>query len=129
MNGEFMKMRPNYMLRVVSPLRSRSLLAFTLGTLCAVLLFGGCTFSDGKSTGTRHPNTARGEAALQLSKPEPKQGIALRDSPQLLVGNRTVFGSVKAIQGGQIKVEYADSLQPRYLPLSVAEAKGIQVRK
>ncbi|MEO5864575.1 MAG: hypothetical protein ABIQ79_06030 [Nitrospiraceae bacterium] len=45
----------------------------------------------------------------------------------LLSGDRIVIGTVKTIAGDQIEVEYPESLQPRYLPLSQAREKGMQI--
>ncbi|NGZ94594.1 MAG: hypothetical protein CV089_00425 [Nitrospira sp. WS110] len=81
----------------------------TVSVLCLVLIVAGSASMDGKSTGS--PGFRKAS-----SKPKPKQEIALRTNSQLLPGDRTVLGTVEAIQGKQIKVEYADSLQPRYSP-------------
>lgn len=87
--------------------------------LCAVLGFFGCTSTGTKSA--RTPNTSE-----TITSPSPTHDIALRQNPQLLPGDRTVLGTVEAIQGEQIKVDYEDSLQPRYLPVSIATAKGME---
>jgi hypothetical protein len=47
----------------------------------------------------------------------------------LLSGDRIVIGTVERIAGDQIEVEYPESLQPRYLPLSQAREKGMQINK
>ncbi len=91
----------------------------TVAALSTVLIFAGCGSMGSRSaenSGTTRTITTSGM----------KQDIALRDKPQLLAGDRTVVGTVDAIQGEQIKVDYADSLQPRYVPISVAKAKGME---
>ena len=55
--------------------------------------------------------------------------IQLREEPQLLKGDRIVIGTVAAVKGDQIKVEYPDSLQPRYLPLERAKDRGMEISK
>lgn len=64
----------------------------------------------------------------QASNPASRQDYPLQGTSQLLPGERTVIGTVKAIHGNQIKVEFTDSLQPRYLPLAIAEAKGMKIQ-
>jgi hypothetical protein len=87
--------------------------------LSTVLILSGCGVTGNKSAGSLNTHKASAKA-------DSKQEIALRDKPQLLAGDRTVVGTVDAIQGEQIKVDYADSLQPRYVPVSVAKAKGME---
>lgn len=91
----------------------------TMAALSTILILAGCG-----SMGSRSAENSGTDSTVTTSGM--KQDIALRDKPQLLAGDRTVVGTVDAIQGEQIKVEYADSLQPRYLPLSVAKAKGME---
>lgn len=85
---------------------------------CAALGFSGCASTKIKSGRTIHPSKA-------MASPSLTHDIALRQNSQLLPGDRTVIGTVESIQAEQIKVDYEGSLQPRYLPVSVASAKGM----
>ncbi|MGE0646207.1 MAG: hypothetical protein AB7P24_21355 [Nitrospira sp.] len=100
----------------------------TLAALGVILLGSGCALFNGKSAdnGPGPSKKTMTKRDKTMIKSEPRQEIALRQNPQLLPGDRTVFGTVEAIQGEQIKVDYEDSLQPRYLPVSVASAKGME---
>ncbi|MBX3333734.1 MAG: hypothetical protein KF876_06405 [Nitrospira sp.] len=89
--------------------------------LCAMLGYAGCASMETKS------GTPSNAGKVTASTP-PKQQIALRQNQQLLPGDRTVIGTVESIHAEQIKVDYEDSLQPRYLPLSVATAKGMELQ-
>lgn len=90
-----------------------------VAVLCIVLILSGCV--GAQSARSPEVSTAQPLPAL-------KHAPTSRSTSQLLPGDRIVFGTAKAISGNQIKVEYADSLQPRYLPLSVAEAKGMELK-
>lgn len=87
----------------------------------AMLVSLGCASTGGNAHKPLNTNTNIVKPALKH-----EQSIALRNTPQLLAGDRTVIGIVETIQSEQIKVAYQDSLQPRYLPLSVAIAKGME---
>ena len=51
--------------------------------------------------------------------------VPIREHQQLLPGDRVVVGTVIALRGQQIEVQYPDSLQPRYLPLNRARERGM----
>lgn len=93
---------------------------FTL-TLCMFLTGWGCTFTG--NSPTRDADDKRA-----LAKPESQQETALRGLPQMLPGDRIVIGTVKTILSEQIKVDDHESLQPRYLPLSIAREKGMELK-
>lgn len=100
-------------------LRFHGLFWSILVVLCTTLGISGCT-----SAGSASEKTS--SSGKPMASSSSGQDIALRSNPQLLPGDRTVFGTVDAIQGEQIKVDYEDSLQPRYLPVSIANAKGMK---
>ena len=56
------------------------------------------------------------------------QPAQLRDDLTLLSGDRIVIGTVVAVRGQQIEVQYPDSLQPRYLPLDRARERGMELK-
>ncbi len=74
-----------------------------------------------------------GEAGVSAGKTEggdaaSRSGsVQLRDDLQLLSGDRVVIGTVEAIKSDQIEVRYPESLQARYIPLSLAQDKGINL--
>lgn len=98
----------------------------TLAALGVILLSSGCALVDGKSADNGPSKKTMTKQDKTMTKPEPRQEVALRQNQQLLPGDRTVIGTVESIQAEQIKVDYEDSLQPRYLPVSVATAKGME---
>lgn len=70
-----------------------------------------------------------GGVAEEVPAGKPFDPISLRSGQELLSGDRLVIGTIIDIKGGQIQVQYPDSLQPRFLPLALAEEKGMQVNK
>ena len=50
--------------------------------------------------------------------------VAEAASPQLLSGDRVLFGTVKEIRGDQAKIDTAEG-QPRYIPMNVRKDKGL----
>lgn len=61
------------------------------------------------------------------SSREPLPEVGSQNEQALLKGSRVVIGTVTAIKGNQIEVEYEDSLQPRFLPLKHAKEKGMEI--
>ena len=75
--------------------------------------------STAVAAATQHKDVST-EAFSPVTRPE---------GQALLAGSRIVIGTVAMIEGGQIKVEYADSLQPRFLPLDQAKEKGMDIKE
>lgn len=92
--------------------------------------------SSGSSTMSHPQESSQSSTPRHVAKAQPKGSSNAQFTPvtrsegqKLLSGSRVVIGTVKSIQGGQIKVEYADSLQPRFLPLEQAKEKGMEIKE
>lgn len=103
---------------------------------CAGTLAITAACSTGPSTVSQKHDGDQSTAHTRMANAQPKGSSHAQFTPvtqsegqALLSGNRVVIGTVKSIEGDQIKVQYQDSLQPRFLPLDQAKEKGMEIKK
>ncbi len=97
-----------------------------------VTLTAACTASQGGSRqqadGRAYDKAQVGKLATVSSTDRQYRPVMESEGQQLLSGSRVVIGTVESIKGDQIKVDYPDSLQPRFLPLEQAKEKGLEIK-
>ncbi len=115
---------PHVMTRIFGPICFGALLSMTVA--CSGSLNGGSPDQGRETSPTTMPTTTTvgKDRAMQEFSP-----VKQSNKQVLLSGDRIVIGTVERIAGDQIEVEYPESLQPRYLPLSQAREKGMQITK
>lgn len=85
--------------------------------------------SPHKAAGAPYDQPQMGDLGKAPSATKAFTPVMQSKGQQLLSGSRVVIGTVPAINADQIKVDYPDSLQPRYLPLEQARAKGLELQE
>lgn len=115
---------PHVMTRIFGPICFGALLSMTVA--CSGSLNGGSPDQGRETSPTTMPTTTTLGTDRAMKEFSP---VKQSNKQVLLSGDRIVIGTVERIAGDQIEVEYPESLQPRYLPLSQAREKGMQINK
>ncbi len=118
------------------PRRTRGLCNIVTVTCVGAGLALTAACSSGSPTMSHEQQGDQSSSHMRSAKAQPKGSSNAQFTPVtrtegqvLLSGNRVVIGTVKSIESGQIKVAYADSLQPRFLPLEQAKEKGMEIKE